>query len=625
MCGIAGIAVLGAGPPPAYGQIKAMCDTIRHRGPDDEGIHIKDSVGLGMRRLSIIDLSGGSQPIFNEDRSIRVVFNGEIYNFKELRSKLESSGHIFRTKTDTEVIVHAYEEYGEDFPEYLNGMFAFALHDSARRKLFLARDHMGIKPLYYSIRAGHIIWGSEIKAILATDLVECSLNMDALGEFLAWEYVPGKKTLFKEINKLEPGAMLRVDLNRSSWDISHYWDVPGIDEDFSQTPGQWEEQIDNKISECVQRQLISDVPLGAFLSGGVDSSLVVASMENAKTFSIGFDDPTYNELKWARKVASHLNTEHFDDVIRPQAGELFGKLMYFMDDPIGDFSIFPTYLVSRHARKNVTVALSGDGGDELFGGYETYIADSLAGYYGYIPECFRKKIIEPAINKLKPRPSKKGLINKAIRFAEGIREPAELSHARWRIFTGDAMRELLFTPQARSEFKGPAGSHITKLFKRAKGRQPLNKSLYVDLKSYLTDNCLVKMDRMSMAVSLEARVPLLDKELVELAFRIPDHLKTAKGKTKILLKRVACRHVPKECVYRPKEGFSIPIKHWLKKELRPMMEELLNGDHIKKDGIFQAETVNRLKKEHLSGTSNHSHILWSLMVFHDWKKRWLKR
>ncbi len=624
MCGIAGIAALNGGPAPEYGKIRAMCDTILHRGPDDEGIRVKNGVGLGMRRLSIIDLSGGSQPIFNEDRSVCVVFNGEIYNFRELRAELESSGHIFRTKSDTEVIVHAYEQYGENFPDYLNGMFAFALHDSANHKLFLVRDHIGIKPLYYSIGPEHIIWGSEIKAILASGLVKPSLDTEALGEFMAWEYIPGKKTLFKEIRKLEPGAMIRVDLKRSFWTIKSYWDVPDISENFSRTPEQWEEEVDHKIKECVRRQLISDVPLGAFLSGGVDSSLVVASMGNAKTFSIGFDDPTYNELKWAGKVASHLNTEHFDDVIKPQISELFDKLMYFMDDPIGDFSIFPTYLVSLHARKNVTVALSGDGGDELFGGYETYIADSMAGYYGYVPEFFRKKIIEPAIKKLRPRPSKKGLVNKAIRFAEGIGEPEDLCHARWRIFAGDAMRKLLFTGQARSEFKGPAGSHITELFGRARNRQPLNQSLYVDLKSYLTDNCLVKTDRMSMAVSLETRVPLLDKELVELAFGIPDHLKAAGGKTKILLKRVACRHVPKECVYRPKEGFSIPIKHWLKKELRPMMEELLDENNIKKDGIFQVETVNRLKKEHLSGIANHSHILWSLMVFHDWKKRWLK-
>jgi asparagine synthase (glutamine-hydrolysing) len=361
------------------------------------------------------------------------------------------------------------------------------------------------------------------------------------------------------------------------------------------------------------------------LSGGVDSSLVVSCMGAASTFSIGFHDPTYNELKWARKVANHLGVNHVDDIIKPDIVALFDKLMHHMDDPIGDFSIFPAYLVSQHARKNVTVALSGDGGDELFGGYETYVADQMARQYAYVPSILRSNLIEPFIKSLKPRPAKKGLVNKAIRFVEGLEHPEDLSHARWRIFTGNGFKQTLFTPEAQAEISIPEDAHIHKLLQEAGDRDPLNRSLYVDLRSYLCDNCLVKIDRMSMAVSLESRVPLLDKELVELAFRIPGHLKVANGKTKVLLKRVAARHVPRGCVYRPKEGFSIPIKNWLKSDLRPLMEDLLDKSSIKKEGLFQPATIETLKQEHLSGAANHSHLLWSLMVFQAWKKKWLNQ
>ena len=624
MCGIAGIAVFNNSVAPTWEQIKTMCETIMHRGPDDEGIDIQHGVGLGMRRLSIIDISGGRQPIFNEDGSIRVVFNGEIYNFRELRRELEARGHIFRTNSDTEVIVHAYEEYGSYFPDKLNGMFAFALHDSAKQKLILVRDHIGIKPLYYSFTPGHIVWGSEVKAILASGLVERDLDVDALSEFLAWEYVPGKGTLFKAIRQLEPGEMIEIDLLRPNCKPRCYWDVPIPQDPESLTSAEWEEALDNKIRECVRRQLVSDVPLGAFLSGGVDSSLVVASMGNANTFSIGFDDPSYNELKWARMVANHLDAEHVDDIIKPDVANLFEDLMYFLDDPIGDFSIFPTYLVSKHARKHVTVALSGDGGDELFGGYETYLAEKMARLYSHIPRLFSSNFVEPFIKYLKPRPAKKGLVNKVKRFIEGLDHSNDLSHARWRIFVGESLRNQLFTEDALAEQKKPVDSHILNLFKRAGDRQPLNRSLYVDLKSYLCDNCLVKVDRMSMAVSLEARVPYLDKEMVEFAFKIPDSLKVSNGDTKVLLKKVAARHVPEECIYRPKEGFSIPIKNWLGQELRPVMEAHLDSKKIKKEGLFRPATVERVKQEHLTGRANHSHILWSLIVFHAWRKRWLE-
>ena len=623
MCGIAGIAAFRGSPPPVYGQIKLMCDVLEHRGPDDEGIDIREGVAIGMRRLSIIDLAGGKQPIFNEDGTIRVVFNGEIYNFRELRRDLQSAGHVFRTSSDTEAILHAYEEHGDDFPTKLNGMFAFALHDMKRRRLILARDHIGIKPLYYSFSKDRLVWGSEIKAILASGLVERTLDVDALGQFLAWEYIPGTRTLFNAISKLAPGEMIQIDLDSPSCKPAAYWDVPNFNSIPLRSEKEWVEAVEAKIRECVHRQLVSDVPLGAFLSGGVDSSLIVASMGSARAFSIGFDDPSYNELKWARKVADHLRIDHLTEVITPDIHALFHKLMHFMDDPIGDFSIFPTYLVSKMARKHVTVALSGDGGDELFGGYETYMAEEKAKRYSRIPAFFRKGVIEPAVRSLKPSQTKKGLVNKAKRFVEGLDHEESLSHARWRIFGGGKIREELFTDDALKEIITPVSFHILDLFRKAGNRHPLNKSLYVDLKSYLCDDILVKVDRMSMAVSLETRVPYLDPEMVGLAFCVPYFLKVASGKSKILLKKVAARHIPQECIYRPKEGFSIPIKNWLCNELRPLMEESLDRKTIREDGLFRAETVSRLKNEHLEGRYNHSHILWSLIVFQSWQKRWL--
>lgn len=623
MCGIAGIAAFRESSPPAYWQIKLMCDVLEHRGPDDEGIDIREGVAIGMRRLSIIDLAGGKQPIFNEDRTIRVVFNGEIYNYRELRKELLSAGHVFRTNSDTETILHAYEEFGNDFPTRLNGMFAFALHDMKRRKLILARDHIGIKPLYYSFSQDRLVWGSEIKAILASGLVERTLDVDVLGEFMAWEYIPGTRTLFKTISKLGPGEMVSVDLDSPSCKPTAYWDIPIDDSRSFKGEQEWVEVVEAKIQECVRRQLMSDVPLGAFLSGGVDSSMVLASMGNGRAFSIGFDDPSYNELQWAVKVADHLSIDHRTEIIRPDIYDLFHKLMHFMDDPIGDFSIFPTYLVSKMARKNVTVALSGDGGDELFGGYETYVAEQKQRQYARIPEFLRRGVIEPTVRSLKPRQTKKGLVNKAKRFIEGLDHEEGLSHARWRVFVGEHLREELFTMEARKKIVTPVSSHILDLFRKAGDRDPLTKCLYVDLKSYLCDDILVKVDRMSMAVSLEARVPYLDKEMVELAFLVPATLKAYRGKTKILLKKVAARHIPQQCVYRPKEGFSIPIKQWLRTKMRPLMEEYLDVSHIAKEGIFNPSAVKRLKIEHLQGSRNHSHILWSLIVFHAWCNVWL--
>lgn len=625
MCGITGYASFNGSPAIGKEVLEKMVNIIYHRGPDESGMDIRKNVAMGMRRLSIIDLSGGSQPIYNEDKTIWTVFNGEIYNFHEVKRALQSKGHVFKTNTDTEVIVHGYEEYGSDFLKHLNGMFAIAVHDTVKNKLLLARDHIGIKPLYYTFNNKRIIFGSELKSILISKDVHPVLDVDALGEFLSWEYVPGEATLIKQIRKLEPGYFLEIDLNNPVCLPKTYWDIPFYEPNVTNSSiDEWLEKIDWQLKKSTNMQLISDVPLGAFLSGGVDSSLIVSAMGEAKTFSIGFDDPTYNELKWAKKVADHLHVNHKDEIIKPDVLELFEHLMFFLDDPIGDFSIFPTYLVSRLARKHVTVALSGDGGDELFGGYETYLAQYKARVFNKIPSIIRKGVIEPAVESIKPTAKKKGLINKAKRFVEGASHDDQLSHARWRIFVGEEMRKNLFTSDSMKQILSPPSEHIEKLFNRAGNRGELNRSLYVDMKSYLCDNILTKVDRMSMAVSLEARVPYLDPDLVSLAFQVPENFKVTSKDTKIILKKLASKYVPKECVYRPKEGFSIPIKNWLTNEFKPLVDGLLDNNKIRQEGIFNYLQVEKLKQEHLNGTANHSHILWTLIVFQDWKRRWLE-
>jgi asparagine synthase (glutamine-hydrolysing) len=622
MCGIVGVASLSRSSRVTHEQLERMCSVIRHRGPDDDGIDISGEVGLAMRRLSIIDVAGSKQPVFNEDRSVRAVFNGEIYNYRELRKELGDKGHTFRTSGDSETIVHAYEEYGSDFPNHLNGMFAIALHDSTTNTLHLVRDHLGIKPLYYMLTNDFLVWGSEVKVLLASGLFRPELKVDMVNQFLTWEYVPGADTMMKGVQKLKPGEMLSLDLATGRSRLVEYWDIPE-NPGTAQSAAEWSDEVEHKIIESVRAQMVSDVPLGAFLSGGVDSSIVASAMGRARTFSIGFDDPSYNELSYSKEVAEHLGLDHTTEVIQPHVVDLFDSLMFHLDDPIGDFSIFPTFLVSRLAREHVTVALSGDGADELFGGYETYVANAVARRYGAIPAAVRKGLIEPVVNGLRPRAAKKGLINKAKRFIEGAAQSPELEHCRWRKFLDEDTRDALFTPDALRDLQTPSDAHIVGLFERAGDRSDLDRSLYVDVKSYLSDNILTKVDRMSMAVSLEARVPYLDKDLVELAFRVPDALKVNNGKTKVMLKEIAARHVPANCVYRQKEGFSIPIKNWLGTQFRPLLDELLGSSRIGDAGLFNVATIETLKQQHLSGQANNSHLLWSLIVFEAWRDKWL--
>ena len=626
MCGIAGLTYLDRGHIVTEQQVRKMCSVITHRGPDDEGILARQNVGIGMRRLSIIDLVSGRQPISNEDGSLWIVFNGEIYNHIELRKELESRGHQFKTKCDTEAILHAYEEFGESCPAKLNGMFGFAIVDFKRNTLFLARDRVGIKPLYYYRDAEKLVFASELKSLLEIEGIPREIDLEALDNFLTFEYIPAPRSIFKNIAKLPAGHSLL--LRDGQIEVKEYWDVR-FDEQARSEEDLCEE-LQDLLRDAVRIRLMSDVPLGAFLSGGIDSSSIVALMSQemdrpARTFSIGFKESSYNESSYARTIANHFDTEHQEFCIEPNAVDLTEKLLAHLDEPFGDFSIFPTYLVSKMAREYVTVALSGDGGDELFAGYDTYIANRIGMAYGKLPHSLRNGMIGPLLDRLPPTEKKKGLINRAKRFHEGAKLPADLRHTRWMIFMQAAEKGLLYSPGVQQQLdRYDPHTFIRKHFRKANTPDDLNRQLYVDIKTYLVDDILVKVDRMSMASSLEARVPFLDHRVVEFSARVQSNMKLRGSTTKYLLKKTMGSLLPEQILHRGKEGFSIPIKNWLKSELQPLMQDVLAADKIKQQGFFDAGYVERLKSEHLCGKENHSHRLWALMVFGVWQDIYLR-
>lgn len=626
MCGISGVVRLDPRQQVSQSDLKRMCDTIVHRGPDDEGYHVRGNVGLGMRRLSIIDLAGGHQPISNEDGCIWIVFNGEIYNFDELRTELRHKGHEFSTNSDTEVIVHAYEEYGDDCVNRLNGMFAFAIWDDRNQKLLLARDRVGIKPLYYYAGSDCLVFGSELKAILEYPGIPRDLDHAALDTFLTFEYIPAPSSIFKNIKKLKPGHLLTLQGGKVS--IRKYWDVAG--ERLEGSEEELGRSLYEILKDAVRMRLISDVPLGAFLSGGVDSSTIVCMMSEimdrpVKTFSIGFDDPSYNELDYARAVARHFGTDHYDLVIQPDIVGLVESLVGAMDEPFADVSMFPTFLVSKLARENVTVVLSGDGGDELFAGYDWYVADRLERRYRVLPGIVRNTLIPSLVNLIPPTSQKKGVVNKIKRFVEGSVQSPRLRHFRWNTFQTAQTKNRLYGDAMKSSLNGHNPYEtFTEYLETNDGGDPLWQSQYADIKTYLVDDILTKVDRMSMAVSLEARTPFLDHRVVEFAAGLPSDLKLNGSTTKYLLKKAMKGKLPDDVLKRRKEGFSIPIKNWLKDELRPMMEEVLSADRLKDEGLFNPQYVEVLKQQHLKGSANHSHQLWSLMVFEIWRDMYLK-
>lgn len=628
MCGICGIVQLRESFPLRQETLQRMNDVITHRGPDDEGFYLTPTVGLAMRRLSIIDLTGGHQPISNEEGSIHIVFNGEIYNFQELREQLEEAGHTFSTHSDTEVIVHGYEEYGPDVVHHLRGMFGFSIWDSTTETLMIARDRPGIKPMHYYKDDEKFLFGSEIKSILQCERVPREVNLEALDRFLTFEYVFSPETIFQKIHKLPPGHFLL--LHKGEIRIEQYWDNLPTIPDEQDDEEYYAQHLAELLEESVKMRLISDVPLGALLSGGIDSSAIVGYMAKhsdrpVKTFSIGFEEQTYNELDYARTVAEHFKTEHHELIIKPDAVDLVDNLVKNLDEPFGDFSIFPTYLVSKMAREHVTVALSGDGGDELFAGYDTYIADWVARGYQKIPAVFRNQIAAPLVDRIPPSPKKKGFVNRTKRFVKGMLLPPDLMHTRWMIFLQEQEKQKLYSGNLLDTYeRGNSYQFIQEYFRRSQnGVTPLAQQEYVDVKTYLTDDILVKVDRMSMAPSLETRVPFLDHKVMEFAATIPTSLKLKGLTTKYILKKAVSDLLPEKILVRGKEGFSIPIKNWIMHELRPLLLDTLSEDRMKARGYFQPRYVQQLVQEHLNGKENHSHRLWALMMFEIWHQNYI--
>ena len=622
MCGICGVVSFQPDIPVDQSILKRMNDSIRHRGPDDEGYYQDAQASLAMRRLSIIDLHTGQQPISNETGDVWVVYNGEIYNFKDVRAELERRGHTFKTQTDTEIIVHAYEEYGADCVKHFNGMFAISLWDAHKRRLFLARDRVGIKPLYYWADQTKLVFASELKALILHPGVPRQTNLTALDLFLTLEYVPAPHTIYEGIFKLLPGHILTVE--NGDVKIRQYWDVPY--QPVSQNEAECAETLSSLINEATRIRLISDVPLGAFLSGGIDSSTIVGYMsqnmsEPVQTFSIGFEDDTYDEVPYANAVAKHFGTNHHVEVLKPDIASLVEQLVPHHDEPFADTSIFPTYLVSKLASQKVKVVLSGDGGDELFAGYDTYIAEKLNRYYRRLPGALRQRMLPKFAEWLPPQPAKKGLINKFKRMVEGGTLDPSLQHTRWMMFLNSAEKDSLYRSDLRATLNDDlSADYFGSYFEKADRFDSLAQQQYVDIKTYLADDILTKVDRMSMAVSIEARVPLLDYHIVEFAMNLPPHMKLNGSRTKSILRNAVKCLVPDIVLEKPKQGFSIPMKHWLRTSLKPMMLDLLSKDALQKHGYFDHQVVAQWIQEHLDGRVNHGHRIWSLMVFELWRR-----
>jgi asparagine synthase (glutamine-hydrolysing) len=620
MCGICGVVSFQPESPVDPFILQRMNGSIRHRGPDDEGYYQDSQASLAMRRLSIIDLHTGQQPISNESGNIWVVYNGEIYNFQAVRAELEQRGHVFKTQTDTEIIVHAYEEYGDDCVKHFNGMFAIALWDARKRRLFLARDRVGVKPLYYWAGQDKLVFGSELKAVVLHPDVPRQTNLAAVDLFLALEYVPAPHTIYEGIFKLLPGHTLVVENGRLQ--ITQYWEVPY--EPISQSEAECAEILSGLMNDAVRIRLISDVPLGAFLSGGIDSSTIVGYMSQSmnspvQTFSIGFEDDTYNELPYAEAVAKHFKTTHHVEVLKPDYASLAEQLVCQHDEPFADTSIFPTFLVSKVASQKVKVVLSGDGGDELFAGYDTYRAEKLNRYYGQLPGALRQSVFPKLAEWLPPQPAKKGMINKIKRMVEGGALNPSLQHTRWMIFMNQIEKGSLYRSDLRATLNDNlTAQYLNGYFEKAHRFDRLAQQQYVDIKTYLADDILTKVDRMSMAVSIEARVPFLDYRIVEFAMNLPPQMKLNGSRTKSILRDAVKDLVPALVLEKPKEGFSIPMKYWLATSLKPMMLDLLSKDSLQKHGYFDHQVVSKWIDEHLEGRSNHSHRLWALMVFQMW-------
>lgn len=631
MCGIYGVVDLGKRGMPLTSTLARMGGVIEHRGPDDSGQHEERGVGLGMRRLSIIDVAGGHQPMTNEDKSIWLVMNGEIYNFRELRTILEKRGHQFRTHSDTEVVVHLYEDEGVNVFKRLRGMFGLAIWDARRERLVLGRDRMGEKPLYFRREPHRFLFASELKSILQAEDVPRRLSLEALQEYLALGYVPAPFSLLEGIEKLMPGHYLVFENGQAS--TTEYWDVP-CDQTEEHSEQEWIERVRAKLLETIEAQLVSDVPLGAFLSGGIDSSTIVAAMARltgraVKTYSIGYegDQSYYNELPYAKLVADRFATDHHEIVVRPEVSELLPKLIWHLDEPIADSACLTTYLVSRLARESVTVILSGVGGDELFGGYRRYLGDSLQRWYAILPAPVRRSLI-PALLQRVPQDRTSAWKDYA-RYAAAFARTADAGPvARYMsyvtILSPQAQVDLL-SANLRNGTNGTdvAAATLRHYFDKRTESDALNRTIYVDLKTSLPDDLLALTDRMSMAASVECRAPLVDYELVELASRMPSQFKVRGFSLKYLLKKAVAPWLPKDVITRKKRGFGAPVGGWLRQELRPLLCELLSEDQVRKRGLFQWSAINRLIQEHEDQRQDHTDRLFALLALEIWCKVYL--
>jgi asparagine synthase (glutamine-hydrolysing) len=626
MCGIAGFVEASTtaspfGPDTSRELVHRMCDVIRHRGPDDEGVWVDQGVALGMRRLSIIDLSTGHQPIHNEDRTVWIVFNGEIYNFRQLRRELEAAGHRFYTLTDTEVIVHAYEQWGAGAIGRLRGMFGLAIWDTRSRTLLVARDRIGIKPMHYATVNGRFYFGSELKSLLEAPDLPRDLDVDALDHYLSFLYTPRDGSIFESVRKLPPGHLLTWQDGRIA--IEPYWQMPA-DETFTGSERDAVSQLRAVLTDAVRSHLVSDVPLGAFLSGGVDSSLVVGLMSETsgtrvKTFSIGFDEPAFDELEHARRVARHFGTDHHEFVVKPDGVGILDRLVSHFDEPFADSSAIPTWYVSEMARRHVTVVLSGDGGDELFGGYDRYVP--------------HPRVV--AFDRYSPRALRRVAAIAAARLPHGVRGKNFLRHVsrdeqgRYldaiRFFGADEKPALL-TDDVQRLLEGPdPETRLARHFERFAHLPWPSQMMRFDAETYLPEDVLTKVDRMSMAHSIESRVPLLDNEVMTFAAALPASLKIKDGRRKHVLKEVAATLLPRDILDRKKQGFGVPLGTWFRGNLRELFSDTLLSPASLQRGYFQPAFIRQIVDEHISGRRDHTLRLWQLVVFEKWNQQYVDR
>ena len=621
MCGIAGIVQTAPDGAVNNATIHQMCEAIVHRGPDDEGIFVKAGVGLGMRRLSIIDLAGGHQPVFNEDKTVWIVFNGEIYNFQELRPDLESRGHRFSTHSDTEVIVHLYEEYGAECVQKLRGMFAFAIYDERVGRLLLVRDRLGKKPLHYALDNGTLYFASEMKSILTVRPDLATVNREALLQYMYFGYIPDPATAFEPIQKLPPGHLLEFE--KGEIRVRQYWDLPQYG---TYNPASEEgllEELEHRLAEAVRVRLIADVPLGAMLSGGTDSSTIVALMARAasrpvKTFSIGFRQAEFNEAPYARLVAQHFGTDHHELIVEPDLVETITHLTGHLEEPFGDSSMLPTYFISCLARKHVTVALSGDGGDEAFAGYDRYRIHLEDRGHDWIPG-WAGRGYRNYVHPLIPR----GMPGRSLAYSISL--PWQERYTEGVSFQPFQREMGILSDEFVALNEDPL-----KLFRdyldQAPARDPLGKVLYLDTKTYLPGDILTKVDRMSMATSLEARVPLLDHVFLEWVTSLAPRWKMRNGVQKYLLRKLAERvGVPGNVLNRPKQGFALPLGTWMRNELKELVLSTLLDSRTQQRGYFNPRGVQQMLDEHFRGRRDHSARLWRLLIFELWHRNFLEK